>query len=152
VSAFTPELIRLPLPDRAFVLAARAHAGQRDKAGLDYFTAHVYDVAERVGGQPGYVEAVAYLHDVLEDTDVTEAELRALFPEHVVDAVVALTRAAGEGPDDYYRRVRGNAVALLVKMADIESNADPQRMALLAEPVRERLMAKYAHAREVLHL
>jgi hypothetical protein len=45
--------------------------------------------------------AAAWLHDVLEDTAVTEEELRAQFPaEVVVDAVLALTHAPGEDRDE----------------------------------------------------
>lgn len=150
--AYAPELIRLPLYDRAFALAVRAHAGQRDKAGVDYFCAHVWDVAERVA-TAGYDEetvVVALLHDVLEDTTVTEQELQLLFPQHIVVSVLALTVRDGESRDAYYGRVRADRRALAVKEHDIASNLDPLRLALLAAPVRERLLEKYAHARDVL--
>ena len=36
-------------------------------------------------------KAVAYLHDVLEDTSVTVDELRNMFSNEIVDSVIALT-------------------------------------------------------------
>ena len=135
-----------PMVARAEQVARRAHAGQTDKAGRDYVEAHVADVHRRVAGESPEVQAVALLHDVLEDTACTEAELRAAFPAAVVDAVVAITHRPGEPRPDYYARVRTDPLALRVKLADVASNTDPGRMALLDEPTRARLTAKYATA------
>jgi (p)ppGpp synthase/HD superfamily hydrolase len=138
---------------RAERVARAAHAGQTDKAGSDYFASHVADVAARVA-RAGYgpeAQAVAFLHDVLEDTAVTEAELRKQFPEEVVTAVVALTRSAGESSDSYYARVRANELALAVKVyGDVPSNTNPERLALLDPATQARLKRKYAHALSVL--
>jgi hypothetical protein len=138
-------------------LAARvsraAHEGQMDKAGRDYYRAHVANVVARlvIAGHDDTVLAVGFLHDVLEDTATTEAELRACFPAEVVDAVVALTRRDAEHPDAYYARVRSNPLALCVKLdGDIPSNTDPRRLALLDPVTRARLRRKYRHALRVL--
>ena len=131
-------------------LAYLAHAGQRDKAGRDYVTAHIGDVVERVGYDSPLVEACAWLHDVLEDTTITEAFLRVRYPDVLVDAVVAITHVPHEPRDAYYARVKVNPIALQVKLADVASNTDAARMALLDESTRERLTRKYAHALEVL--
>ncbi|MDX6230901.1 MAG: hypothetical protein QOI76_4291, partial [Frankiales bacterium] len=96
-------------------------------------------------------EAAAWLHDVLEDTRTTVTDLAAQgIPATVVAAVEALTRGNGEAPDDYYARVAANPLALKVKRADIADNADPERLAHLDPATRERLTAKYDHARVVL--
>lgn len=138
---------------RAENVAIGAHMGQLDKAGRDYFHAHVADVERRVR-EAGYGTAariVAFLHDVLEDTPVTETELREDFPDFIVDAVVAISRRDGEAPDDYYARVRGDPLARVVKVyGDIPSNTDPARAALLDPVTRKRLEKKYAHAIDVL--
>ena len=134
------------LVDLAREVATRAHAGQFDKAGAPYI-GHPGRVAARVVGDP-LAESVAWLHDVLEDTAVTESELAGLFPAPVVAAVVVLTRLPDEDPDAYYARVRADPLALTVKWADIDDNCDPARAALLDPATRERLAAKYAHARE----
>lgn len=63
---------------KAAALAVRAHEGQKRKYnGFPYIT-HPARVAGRVGILPGATEemvAAAYLHDVLEDTTVTRAEI-----------------------------------------------------------------------------
>lgn len=75
---------------KARAWAVKAHAGQKDKAGKDYFKAHVTVVAEGVKGDP-IAEAVAFLHDTVEDTSVTIEDIRTGFPKEVADAVSALT-------------------------------------------------------------
>jgi len=65
---------------RAAALAARAHSGQKRKyTGFPYIT-HPARVAGMAGILPGVTEemvAAAYLHDVLEDTNVTRHEIEA---------------------------------------------------------------------------
>lgn len=131
-------------------IAQRAHAGQRDKNGAPYI-AHPERVAARVAGDDT-LEAIAWLHDVVEDTDVSLADLAEHFPPLVVAAVDALTRRRGEDPDEYYVRVRSNEQARIVKNADIDDNTDPSRTGQLPADVRERLREKYAHARAMIRV
>lgn len=129
---------------RAEQIARAAHQGQVDKSGHAYIS-HPQRVAARVADDD-LAETVAWLHDVVEDTDVTLDDLARVFPPAVVVAVDALTRRPDEG-DAYYRRVRSDPLALRVKLADIADNTDPQRQAQLDEPTRLRLKRKYRHAR-----
>jgi (p)ppGpp synthase/HD superfamily hydrolase len=130
-------------------IAVRAHAGQTDKAGVAYIT-HPARVAARVAGDLD-AEAVAWLHDVVEDTGRSVEELYAAgFPERVVGAVDAISQRPDEEPDTYYARVAANPLALNVKYADLADNSDPKRLSLLQPELRERLEAKYKHAHEVL--
>jgi hypothetical protein len=94
-------------------------------------------------------EVVAWLHDVVEDTDVTLDEIDRDFGRRIADAVDAITRRDGEG-DRYYRRVAANPIARLVKVHDIADNTAPERTAKLDPATRDRLAAKYLHARELL--
>ena len=80
--------------DKAERLAIKAHAGQKDKAGKDYFEAHVAVVANGIIGDP-IAKAVAFLHDTVEDTSVTIEDIRAEFPKEVADAVDVLTHRKG---------------------------------------------------------
>ena len=134
--------------DIAKAIAVREHAGQTDKAGQPYI-GHVSRVAARVSDDPD-TETVAWLHDVVEDTGFSLSDLLAQFAPHIVEAVDAITRRAGEDPADYYARVRGNELARAVKLADIADNSDPSRLSVLDEATRERLERKYRHAREVV--
>ncbi len=132
----------------AEALARRAHEGQTDKSGRPYI-GHPARVAARVHGDE-LLEAVAWLHDVVEDTDVTLADLEATFPPPVAAAVDAITQRPGESREQYYERVRANPSALRVKLADIDDNTDPGRLSQLDKATQDRLMAKYATARAAL--
>jgi len=134
----------------AQIVAAHAHEGQVDKAGLDYFDSHVLDVVRRISESDEDGRVVGYLHDVLEDSTISEELLRGDFAEHIVDAVVAITHRLHEPRADYYARVKANPLALRVKLADIVSNTDPDRMALLDDETRARLTEKYRKALEAL--
>ena len=145
----------LPLPigpqlvAAAEALSRAAHAGQVDKSGAPY-AAHPARVAARVADDP-LAAAVAWLHDVIEDTGVDAAQLRRTgFPDEVLDAVLLLTRDDAVPADDYYRAIRANPIALRVKLADIADNSDPARLATIDVPTRERLRRKYSHALTVL--
>lgn len=133
----------VPTAKAAADFAERAHVGQIDKSGAPYIE-HPTRVAAKLAAP--VAKAVALLHDVLEDTDVTEAELRQEFGDEVTDAVVALTRVAGEPPESYYARIRANGLALQAKLADIHDNLDPARLAKLDPSTAGRLMAKYGKA------
>lgn len=129
-------------------LAHRAHDGQVDKAGRQYIE-HVARVAETVSDDPE-AEAVAWLHDVIEDAldrlPWIGHHIEDNYPIDVVDAVVALTRFDGYPEDCYYEEIRESPLALRVKLADIADNANEERLALLDEKTANRLRSKYAKA------
>jgi len=138
------------LAKQAEEVARAAHVGQVDKAGKPYIT-HPARVAGRVRGN-AELEAVAWLHDVVEDTPITLSDLLdAGFPERVVVAVDAITKREDESRDAYYVRVAADELAVQVKLADIDDNSDPGRLAALEDQAtRDRLAAKYAYARAAL--
>lgn len=128
----------------ARAIAYVAHRGQVDKAGAVYID-HPRRVAERLT-DPSQV-AAAWLHDVIEDCGITAGDLRdAGIPDHVVEAVVLLTRTDGQPSEDYYAGIRANPVALAVKLADIADNTDEDRLRQLPPETQERLRRKYAAA------
>lgn len=138
--------------DASQILIARAlatvlHRNQRDKLGEPYID-HPRRVAERVEGRR---QAVAWLHDVVEDCDVPpEVLVSAGVAPDVVEAVRLLTRSDDVSGVDYYAAIRLNADARAVKLADIADNLAPWRTAHLEPEVRERLATKYAKARAAL--
>ena len=100
---------------------------------------------------PAGVVAAALLHDVLEDTSTTAADLVAAgIPHPVIDAVDAVTKRDGEPVETYFERVRANPWAVMVKTADNADNTDPVRVAELDAETRERLHNKYVRARALL--
>ncbi|MFO7959373.1 MAG: HD domain-containing protein [Nitriliruptoraceae bacterium] len=134
----------------ALSIAARAHAGQVDKAGNAYL-AHPLRVAARVMDDGDEVVAAALLHDVLEDSELTLQDLAgAGLPPRVLEAVDRLTRRPGETHGAAVRRAAAHPMSALIKRADIADNSDPDRLALLPEELKARLSAKYARALAVL--
>ncbi|MFJ5517987.1 HD domain-containing protein [Streptomyces griseoluteus] len=135
-------------------LARRAHAGQTDKAGRPY-AEHLAAVAEGVRMRGGDEEqiAAAWLHDAVEDDALTEEWLdgAALTPRTRA-IVLALTKRAGEPPEEYARRILSTPGAALVKQADLAHNADPARLAVLDDATRTRLTEKYTRMRALLGL
>jgi (p)ppGpp synthase/HD superfamily hydrolase len=129
----------------AAAFAARAHAGQVDRQGVAYIE-HVAAVASltRIAGGTWTQVTAAWLHDVLEDTPVTAAELREVFPAEVVDIVEALTRPADVTYLDWVRSLVGTDAAL-VKYADLTHNTDTER-----GPVPAGLVDRYAQAKQIL--
>lgn len=123
--------------EKAIELAARYHAGQLDKGGLPYIL-HPLAVMMAVDGERA--KMVAVLHDILEDTALTEADLHdAGFASDIVDAVLALTRQPGESRMDSARRLAVNPLAREVKLADIRHNMDVSRIAQPGAKDNERL-------------
>lgn len=135
-------------------VATRAHQGQIDKSGAPYI-GHPERVAAHVANHAAAEDleearAVAWLHDVVENTQITLNDLARQFPANVVTAVDAMTKRPGEERDAYYRRVRSNRIAKVVKNADLDDNTDPARTAQLDPATRQRLAAKYDYARSML--
>jgi (p)ppGpp synthase/HD superfamily hydrolase len=134
--------------EEAIALARWAHAGQTDKAGRPYIE-HPLRVMHRLRGE--YEQMAAILHDVLEDTPITEDDLSAAgCPEPVITAVCALTKHSGEPLEDSMARAATNPIACAVKRADIADNSDPARLALLDEATAQRLRRKYADSTRLL--
>lgn len=112
--------------ERAIEIAAAAHAGQVDKAGQPYIL-HPLRVMLRVSSQHERMAAV--LHDVVEDTSVTLAQLAEEgFPPEVVAAVQALTKHPGETRLQAAARAAVLPIARAVKLADNAENSDLSRI------------------------
>jgi guanosine-3',5'-bis(diphosphate) 3'-pyrophosphohydrolase len=133
--------------ERAIELAARAHAGQRDKGDQPYIL-HPLRVMQAMSGEAERIAAV--LHDIVEDTPTTFEDLLAEgFSADVVDAVRALTKFEGETREQAARRIVGNPIARAVKLADIADNMDLSRIPNPTERDVERLR-EYEVARGML--
>ncbi|MBR3257461.1 MAG: hypothetical protein IKF96_00570 [Eggerthellaceae bacterium] len=137
-----------PQEMRASRLAFKAHAGAVDKAGAPYIE-HPKAVAARVDGDAA--KAVAWAHDVLEDTSTTVEDLREEgLTEEVIDGIVAMTRREGEDYLDFVRRAKANPLARQVKLADIIHNMDLSRLDAVDADALRRLEDKYIPALKIL--
>ena len=120
----------------ALELAVEKHKNQTDKAGNPYIL-HPLHVMENVNNKEGKI--VAILHDIIEDTDITEDYLFKIgLSKRIVDAVVALTRSEDIDYQEYIKNLSSNPLAKEVKLADLEHNMDLKRLPTLEEKDLER--------------
>lgn len=125
-------------------LAEKYHKGQKDKSGVDYFSGHICTVASMV--PEGRPKVVAYLHDIIEDTDMTAEKLLEMgFDTDVVAAVVALTHKEGVPYMEYIQNIKKNPLASQVKRADLKHNMDLSRLNVITEADKKRVQ-KYERA------
>ncbi len=130
--------MRKDIVTQAMDLAIAAHEGQVDKCG-DPYILHVAEVATLIATDWRTVNipqaiAVAWLHDVVEDTEVTIEDIRRQFSRKVADAVEAITHIDNEPYWDYIDRVKVNSIATWVKLADLKHNMDPDRVTGITDP------------------
>lgn len=131
------------LLEKAISLALQAHKGQKDKGGAPYIL-HSLSVMYAVKGEEAKI--VAVLHDVLEDSPLTLAELRQEgFSTEVLNALDLVTKKPGQAYEEYIRLISENQLARLVKLADLEDNIKEARLSHIGEDDRNRI-AKYKAA------
>ena len=109
---------------KAMKIAYDAHLGQLDYNGVSYIF-HPYHLAEQMDDEISCT--VALLHDVVEDTSITFADLEQMFPKQVVEIVMLLTHDEKVDYFEYIRKIKTNAIATKVKLADIKHNSNEAR-------------------------
>ena len=135
--------------EQAIALAAKQHEGEVDKANSPYIL-HPLRVMLNVPTIEHKI--VAVLHDILEDTETTIEDLYQFgFQEHLIDAIVALTKKQGETRLEAAQRARQNPIARVVKLADINDNMDLSRIQSPTVKDFERLK-EYQQVRDLLLL
>lgn len=147
---------------RAYDLAARAHAKQRRKGTEDIpYVNHVCAVAamtaEALGKDDPEAVAAAVLHDVVEDTSVTEAEIAAQFGARVASFIAELTDAPAwtelsmpeRKAKQAEKMARATQEARIIKIADQTSNVSDRSKTASAWS-RERNLAYLAGAQRVV--
>ncbi len=130
------------LLDKALLIATNAHHGQFDKGGIPYIL-HPLKVMHYLKSDDEELMAMALLHDVVEDTNVTYADLReAGITERVIAALKLLTKIPGQTLGEYKEAIFSSKDAMLVKRADLRHNSDIRRLKGVTEKDIAR-MAKY---------
>lgn len=123
--------------ERAIVLAARAHAGQTCKYTPEPYILHCIRVM--MMGETEEERILGVLHDIVEDTDLQLWILRVEgCQDPIIDALVAISREAGETYNTYLRRVARNDLARRVKLHDLADNTAPGRVENLTPKHAER--------------
>ena len=112
-------------------IAVNAHDGMKDMVG-NPAVAHVLAVS--LMGKTVNEQKAGFLHDVVEDSDITIADLRAEgVEEDVLTAVDLLTHRPGVTYEDYVKNIvnSGNQTAIQVKLNDLHHNLHRAELALL---------------------
>lgn len=105
-------------------LAALKHAGQMYGAMpyMYHLNAVVTSVANKWGWENRSILAVAILHDILEDTDLTYEELVSAVGKDIAVYVKGLTKIEGEEYHAYIERCREHHYTKEVKIHDTLCN------------------------------
>lgn len=134
--------------DKAIAMALKAHKGKVDLSGFPYILHPLRVASNFIGCEELYVAAV--LHDVVEDSPITVANIEKAFNHYVARIVESLTRIDGEPYlTGFIPRCKLNQESAVIKIADIEDNLDPRR---ILAPTKENLarVKKYYQALEIL--
>jgi len=141
--------------DRAIEIALDAHAGDRDKAGETYIR-HPLRVMQAMDTETERI--VAVLHDVVEDSHYTLAEIEEEFGKEVRDAVDCLTKNEEKREtmdsetyylEEFIPKAADNDIARKVKRVDIQDNLDLNRLSKITEDDFDRI-TKYHQALQKL--
>ncbi len=116
-------------------IAIEAHKGQKRKyTGEDYIN-HPRRIAEKFSTEGSQV--IAWLHDVLEDSEVTAEDLlKAGIRPIWIEIVECLTRREGEDYFYFIMRIKDIHQAKIIKIADIRDNLINSREGSLQDKYR----------------
>lgn len=127
----------------ARALAEEAHAGQFRRDGVTPYRNHLEDVWQRVRYGGWIHQAVAWLHDTIEDTWHDGASLADRgIPISVVSAVEMLTKPEDVDYLEYIRKIAEYQIPRQVKIADIMAN--------LSDNPSPNQVKKYSQALSIL--
>jgi len=110
--------------DKAISLAALQFVDKFDKGGQPYIL-HCLWVMNKMPKDDQELRSAAVMHDLLEDTDITEDDLREMgFSERVISAVKHCTHSNKETYEDYIeKQIATNLDAIEIKLYDLEHNS-----------------------------
>ena len=132
---------------KAMKLCFEAHKNQLDKSGMPYVF-HPFHLAEQMTDEETTI--VALLHDVVEDTEYTLADLRNMgFSQEVCDAIALMTHDPAVPYLEYVAKIKENPIARAVKLADLRHNSDLTRLDRIDEKALVRV-EKYKAAIKLL--
>ena len=118
-------MIYTAMTKKALRLCFDAHKDQNDKSGMPYVF-HPFHLAAQMKDESTTI--VALLHDIVEDTDYTLEDLRGMgFCEEVLLAISFMTHSPDVPYMEYVAKIKTNAIAREVKLADLKHNSDMTR-------------------------
>ena len=138
------------LLEKSLDLILKLFNDKTDKEGIPYIV-HLMMVYK---GVSSYNEKIiALLHDALEDTDVTDSDLRYLgYNDEIIEPLIYLTKKKGEYYSDYIERIimSHDIHVYNVKLSDLKHNMDINRIKNPTVNDYERITKRYKLAYEKL--
>ena len=111
--------------DEALNLVANHFRGITDKSGSPYV---LHCIRAMMTVESLDAKMVAVMHDLVEDTPMTLAQLRTKgFSEQVVNGVDLVTHKDDVSYPDYIVAIKKNSIATEVKLADLKDNTSLNR-------------------------
>ncbi len=120
----------IELLSAAFHYSYTKHKGQKRKSGVPYFD-HLIEVVKILVRQKMDAQtlAAAFLHDVIEDTSVTQEEIKSLFGDTILTLVDGVTKIGGiaftsteQTQGENYRKMLLSLIkdirVIIIKLAD----------------------------------
>lgn len=144
---------RESLTARAAQFAREAHKGQLRQGGEQYIT-HPISVGDRLvdaGVKNEVVIAAAYLHDTIEDTEVTYDQLLQEFGHDVASTVDQLTLVIPDRHVSGLSRDNWNEMKTLVLMGKILEMRPEAKLIKLADRIDNLIDARVAWGKDRLH-
>jgi GTP pyrophosphokinase len=133
---------------KAYIFAKRAHEGQKRMSGDTYFS-HVFETAKILAslGVDAQTIAAGLLHDVLEDTKITEEEMGKEFGDDIVFLVKGVTKLGTlkyrgherhvESLRKFFMAMTNDLRVVIIKFADRLHNL--RTLEFVREDKRERI-------------
>lgn len=139
-------MIYTKLTKKALEIAFNVHKNQKDNGDMPYVY-HPFYLALQMPDENSI--CVALLHDIMEDSENTYADLLELgFKKEVVEALKLLTNIDKDYMV-YIEKVRTSKLATIVKIADLKHNSDLTRLNQVTETDLKRI-EKYKKALDIL--
>lgn len=111
---------------KALNLSYQVHKNRIDKDGIPHIF-HLYHLAEQMNNDEELI-CVSLLHDVLEYGDLSIRELiNNGFSSATIVAISLLNPSCEDFYSHYLDKIKDNALALTVKIADIEHNIEVRK-------------------------
>lgn len=141
-----------PMVALAYIVAVNAHKNVSRKSGEPYLN-HPLRVAKKIqdAGFDHEVVAIALLHDAVEDSALTLADLKAMkFSPRVISGVDSVTKREGESYPEAVARASMHPDGRLVKLSDNLDNSSPEQLLPFSDEKRQKQIRKYTPARVTL--
>lgn len=126
----------------AIKFGQKAHEGQLDDDGKDYFSTHcmqVFRILSQIT-QNSNILIAGLLHDIIEDTELTHHNIVEYFGLDVADLVMEVTHEGEKDEYGFYFPRLHSKEAIMIKFADRLSNLE--RMSNWKEDRQEQYLKK----------